>query len=162
MLPLVVVWLVGAIWLPFRGEARPAAACPSGDWEGGVAQASQAAMRGQRGIALRCAYRAFLDGEAAGAGSALIRVGDLLQSMGVQRYLKVSVRSAYLRAAEHARRAQEWPVMAAAATRLLAIGEAGEANVLLAEVCFRMAAGGPGVPCDPVRTAAIPALSSKE
>jgi hypothetical protein len=52
--------------------------------------------------------------------------------MGVQRYLKVSVRSAYLRAAEHARRAQEWPVMAAVAARLFAIGEAGEANVLTA------------------------------
>lgn len=54
------------------------------------------------------------------------------ETMGVQRYLKVSVRSAYLRAAEHARRAQEWPVMATVAARLFAIGEAGEANVLTA------------------------------
>lgn len=162
LLPLGFVSLVGAIWLPFRGEARLGGRCPSGDWEEGLAQASEAAVRGQSGTALRCAYRAFLDAEAAGAGSALIRVGDLLQTMGVQRYLKVSVRSAYLRAAEHARRAEEWPVMAAVATRLVAMGEVAEASVLLAEVCSRTTAGGPGVPCDPVRVVATPTLFGEE
>lgn len=72
------------------------------------------------------------------------------------------MRSAYLRAAEHARRAQEWPVMAAVATRLLAIGEAGEANVLLVEVYSRTAAEGPAVPCDPVRITPILTLSGEE
>lgn len=82
LLPLVVVWPVVAIWLPFREGAWAGGRCPSGDWEGGLAQASEAATRGRPGIALRCASRAFLDAEAAGAASALIRVGDLLQTMG--------------------------------------------------------------------------------
>jgi hypothetical protein len=111
---------------------------------------------------LRCAHQAFLDAEAAGAGAALVRVGDLLQNLGVQRYQKVSVRSAYLRAADHARRAQEWPVMAAAAIRLLSLGEVAEAGALLADVSSRTASGGPGVPCDPVRLAAIPTLQGEE
>ncbi len=159
---LAVVYLVAALGLPFREEARWGGRCPWGDWEGALAEASEAATQGQAGIALRCAYRAFLDAEVAGAGAALVRVGDLLQNMGVQRYLKMTVRSAYLRAAEHARRAQEWPVMAAAATRLLAMGEVGEASVLLAEVCSRTDAGGAGVPCEPLRVAASPTLLSEE
>ncbi|MGH7377930.1 MAG: hypothetical protein ACREKK_10975, partial [Candidatus Methylomirabilales bacterium] len=114
----VLVTVAAMLWLGFPGETRLTTRCAPGDWEGALAEASVAATRDQPTLALRCAYQAFLDAEAAGAGAALVRVGDLLQSLGVQRYQKVSVRSAYLRAAHHARRAQEWPVMAAVATRL--------------------------------------------
>lgn len=41
-------------------------------------------------------------------------------------------------------------------------GELGEANALLADVCSRTAAGGPGVPCDPVRLAAVLTLHGEE
>ena len=158
----VFVTLAATLWLGFPGGTRLSPRCVPGNWEGALAEASVAATRDQPTLALRCAYQAFLDAEVVGAGAALVRVGDLLQSLGVQRYQKVSVRSAYLRAADHARRAQEWPVMAAVATRLLALGELGEASALLAEICSRTAAGGPGVPCDPARLAATPTLSSEE
>lgn len=157
MLALLVTF-GAALWPGSPGRTRLESRCAPGDWEGALAEASEAATRGQPTAALRCAYRAFLDAEAAGAGAALVRVGDLLQSLGVQRYQKVSVRSAYLRAADHARRAQEWPVMAAAAIRLLSLGEVAEAGVLLAEVCSLTAAGVPGVPCDPVRLIRLTAL----
>lgn len=85
LLGLPVVWVVAALLLPFREEARLGGRCPSGDWERALAQASEAATRDQPAIALRCVYRAFLDAEAAGAGAALVRVGDLLQNMRVQR-----------------------------------------------------------------------------
>lgn len=158
----VLVTLAAALWLSFPGGPRLGSRCALEDWEKALAEASEAVAQGQPTVALRCAYRAFLDAEAVGAGAALVRVGDLLQNLGVQRYQKASVRSAYLRAADHARSAQEWPVMAAVATRLLALGELGEASALLAEVCSRTAAGGPGVPCDPARLAATPTLSSEE
>lgn len=158
----VLVTLAAVLWLGVPGGARLSPRCAPGDWEGALADASAAATRGQPTLALRCAYQAFLDAEVAGAGAALVRVGDLLQSLGVQRYQKVSVRSAYLRAADHARSAQEWPVMAAAAIRLWSLGEVAEAGVLLAEVCSLTAAGAPGVPCDPVRLAAIPTLHGEE
>lgn len=161
MLALLVTF-GAALWPGSPGRTRLESRCAPGDWEGALAEASAAATRGQQTLALRCAYQAFLDAEAAGSGAALVRVGDLLQSLGVQRYLKISVRSAYLRAADHARRTQEWPVLAAVATRLLVLGEAGEASVLLAEVCSRTAAGDPGIPCDPVRVTAIPTLSGEE
>jgi len=158
----VLITLAATLWLGFPEGTRLSTRCAPGDWEGALAEAGAAATRGQQTLALRCAYQAFLDAEAAGAGAPLVRVGDLLQSLGVQRYQKVSVRSAYLRAAEHARRAQEWPVMAAAATRLLALGELREAGPLLADVCSRTAAGAPGVPCDPVRRTATPTLFGEE
>ena len=158
----VFVTLAATLWLGFPGGTRLSPRCVPGNWESALAEASVAATRDQPTLALRCAYQAFLDAEVVGAGAALVRVGDLLQSLGVQRYQKVSVRSAYLRAADHARRAQEWPVMAAAAFRLLSLGEMAEAGVLLAEVCSLTAAGAPGVPCDPVRLAAIPTLSGEE
>ncbi len=158
----ILVTVAATLWLGVPGGARLSPRCAPGDWEGALAEATVAATRGQPTRALRCAHQAFLDAEAAGAGAALVRVGDLLQNLGVQRYQKVSVRSAYLRAADHARRAQEWPVMAAVATRLLALGEVAEAGVLLAEVCSLTAAGVPGVPCDPVRLAAIPTLHGEE
>ena len=142
----VFVTLAATLWLGFPGGTRLSPRCVPGNWEGALAEASVAATRDQPTLALRCAYQAFLDAEAVGAGAALIRVGDLLQSFGVQRYQKVSVRSAYLRAADHARHAQEWPVLAAVAIRLFALGELAEADSLLADVCSRTAAGGPEVP----------------
>lgn len=41
-------------------------------------------------------------------------------------------------------------------------GELGEANALLADVCSRTAAGGPGAPCGPVRLAAVLTLHAEE
>lgn len=158
----LLVTFAGALWPGFSREMRLSKGCGPGDSEGALAEAGEAASRGQRTVALRCAYRAYLDAEAAGAGAALVRVGDLLQKLGVQRYQKASVRSAYLRAADHARSAEEWPVMAAVAIRLLALGELAEANALLADVCSRTAAGGPGAPCDPVRLAAVLTLHGEE
>ncbi|MGH7364436.1 MAG: hypothetical protein ACREJ7_06350 [Candidatus Methylomirabilales bacterium] len=52
--------------------------------------------------------------------------------------------------------------MAAVVTRLLALGEVAEAGALLADVSSPTAAGGPGVPRDPVRLAAIPTLHGEE
>lgn len=74
----------------------------------------------------------------------------------------MSVRSAYVQAGEHAQRAQEWPVLAAVANRLFAMGEAGAAAVLLGEVCSRTGAGGARVPCDSLRVAAAPTLSDEQ
>lgn len=157
-----VLYLVAALWLPFPEGARPASRCAPGDWERTLAEASEAATRGHPGVALRCAYQAFLDAEAAGAAAGLVRVGDLLQRLGVQRYQRISVRSAYLRAADHARSAQDLPVMAAVATRLLARGEMAEASTLLEDICSRTDAGDPGVPCDPVGLAAVATLRGEE
>lgn len=157
---LFTIW--GALWHDLPAQARTAKACPPQDWERALAEASAAVARGEPALALRCAYRTYFEAEAAGAGATLLRVGDLLQSLGRQRYLKISVRSAYLRAAEHARQKHEWPVMAAVATRLLALGDVAEAGNLLAELCSQMTSGGPGVLCDPVRFVPIPTLPGDE
>lgn len=158
----VLFTIAGGFWHDLPAQARVAKACPPGDWDRALAEASAAAARGESAVALRCGYRVYLAADAAGAGAGLLRVGDLLQSLGRQRYLKISVRSAYLRAAEHARQKQEWPVMAAVATRMLALGDLQEAGTLLAELCLQMASGAPEVPCDPVRLAAIPTVSGDE
>ncbi|MBI4391353.1 MAG: hypothetical protein HY575_05660 [candidate division NC10 bacterium] len=158
----VLFTIAGFLWHDLPAQARPGRACPPGDWDRALAEASAAAVRGEPTLALRCAYRAYIEAEAAGAGAALVQVGDFLHSLGRQRYLKISVRSAYLRAAEHARQKREWPVMAAVATRLLALGDLEEAGALLAELCSQMASGAPGVPCDPIRLTAVPTLSGEE
>lgn len=125
------VALTAPLWGGARERIPSGSPCAPGSSGQALVEASKAAAEGLSTIALRCAYRAFLDAEAAGAGDALLRVGDLLQTLGVERYLKITPRSAYLRAAEHARAAQDWPVLAAAASRLLALGEQGEAAAVL-------------------------------
>jgi hypothetical protein len=158
----VLFTIAGFLWHDLPAQARTAKTCPPGDWDRALTEASVIAARGELAPALRCAYRVYFEAEAAGAGVVLLRVGDLLQSLGRQRYLKIGVRSAYLRAADHARQNQEWPVMAAVAARLIALGDLAEAGNLLAELCSQMASGTPEVPCDPVRVAAIPTLSGDE
>jgi len=123
----ILVTPAAALWLDIPGRSLPSSQCApgEGDWAEALAKASEAATRGQPTVALRCAYRAFLEAEATGDAVAMVRVGDFFQNLGVQRYLKLSVRSAYLRAADHARRTQEWPVLAAVAIRLFAMGAGG-------------------------------------
>ena len=126
------VALTAPLWGGARERIASGSPCAPGSSGPALMEASKAASEGLRTIALRCAYRAFLDAEAAGAGNALLRVGDLLQTLEVERYLKVTPRSAYLRAADHARAAQHWSVLAAAASRLLALEERVEAAAVLA------------------------------
>lgn len=157
----IFVALAAPLWGGVRERIPSGSPCAPGSSERALMEASKAAAEGQRTIALRCAYRAFLDAEAAGAGAALLRVGDLLQTLGTERYLKASPRSAYLRAAEHARAAQDWPVLAAAASRLLALGERGEAAALLAGPESKGQGTIPGQG-QPIRAGGLPAPEPRE
>src|SRR3972149_964843 len=64
----VFVTLAATLWLGFPGGTRLSPRCVPGNWEGALAEASVAATRDHPTLALRCAYPAFLDAEAAGGG----------------------------------------------------------------------------------------------
>lgn len=157
----IFIALTAPLWGGARERIPSGDPCAPGSSGPALAEASKAAANGQRTIALRCAYRAFLDAEAAGAGNALLRVGDLLQTLEVERYLKVTPRSAYLRAAEHARAAQDWPVLAAAASRLLALGQREEAAAVLAGPQSKGQGTIPGQG-QPIRAGGLPAPLNSE